>query len=583
MPPRNTKPRRIAEFGDFQTPTALAEKVCAALAATGFSPQSIVEPTCGRGSFLVAAMKHFPGVRKALAVEINPDYAQTTSELLHEFHLASRTEVVCDSFFTTDWPTRLRELPDPILVIGNPPWVTNAELGTLQSTNLPVKRNFQGNSGLAALTGKSNFDISEWMMIHLLKWLQGRSAALAMLCKTAVARKVLAYSWTTEMPISRADIFLIDAVEHFDAAVDACLLLCRTEGDDASRDCHVHADLKARSTSHIIGFRDAQLVADVALFDRWKHLQGSPRAAWRSGVKHDCSAVMELRALGDGYLNGLGEVVDLEDTFLYPMLKSSDLANGDVDTPSRYMIVTQSTVGQDTKFIAEKAPRTWSYLQRHAARLDRRASSIYRKRPRFSVFGVGPYTFAPWKVAISGFYKSLNFKVIGPVVGKPIVLDDTSNFLACGSEAEANYLASILNSTAASEFYRAFIFWDNKRPVTIDLLNRLDLYALARELGNESEIVHYLAGKPTPVNKNRVDLQQCELFAPHCRADEPQRSPMHSHSATAPPSIGSSINTKCPPTNVAASPATPTAPTTSNTSSASSAKSSASPSKPSRS
>ena len=31
----------------------------------------------------------------------------------------------------------------------------------------PTKENFQGFSGIAARTGKSNFDISEWMLIQL--------------------------------------------------------------------------------------------------------------------------------------------------------------------------------------------------------------------------------------------------------------------------------------------------------------------------------------------------------------------------------------------------------------------------------
>ena len=121
---------------------------------------------------------------------------------------------------------------------------------------------------------------------------------------------------------------------------------------------------------------------------------------------------MELRPDGgDDFENGLGEVVSLESTYLYPMLKSSELMKPD-PTPSRYMLVTQRLVGEDTPQIEYEAPRTWDYLQSHAARLDARASSIYRNRPRFSVFGVGPYSFAPWKVAISGFYKRLDFRCV---------------------------------------------------------------------------------------------------------------------------------------------------------------------------
>jgi hypothetical protein len=58
------------------------------------------------------------------------------------------------------------------------------------------------------------------------------------------------------------------------------------------------------------------------------------------------------------------------------------------------------------------------------------------------------------------------------------VFDDTIYFLACQSRQEAELLASLLNSAPAREFYSAFIFWDSKRPITVDVLRRLDLRKL---------------------------------------------------------------------------------------------------------
>jgi hypothetical protein len=147
------------------------------------------------------------------------------------------------------------------------------------------------------------------------------------------------------------------------------------------------------------------------------------------------------------------------------------------------MLVTQLRLGDDTANIQATAPATWAYLERHGDLLDRRASSIYRGRPRFSVFGVGSYTFSPWKVAISGFYKQLNFCVVGNIAGKPIVLDDTCYFIPCQSEEEACYVAAVFNSAPAREFLSAYIFWDAKRPITIETLRRLDVAALSIELG----------------------------------------------------------------------------------------------------
>ena len=151
------------------------------------------------------------------------------------------------------------------------------------------------------------------------------------------------------------------------------------------------------------------------------------------------------------------------------------------------MVVPQQSVAEDTAGIRDNAPNTWAYLHAHADLLNRRASSIYRERPRFSVFGVGDYTFAPWKVAISGFYKKLTFVPIGPFEGRATVLDDTSYFLPFETEEQAEFSASLLNSAEAQEFYGAFVFWDSKRPITVDLLQRLDLRKLAKELALEAD------------------------------------------------------------------------------------------------
>jgi hypothetical protein len=190
------------------------------------------------------------------------------------------------------------------------------------------------------------------------------------------------------------------------------------------------------------------------------------------------------------------------------MLKSSEITNGRSKQPSRWMLVTQRAVGEETSSIRDAAPKTWAYLQRHGELLDRRASSIYRARPRFSVFGVGDYTFAPWKVAISGFYKDLNFAVVDPLAGKPVVLDDTCYFLPCESQEEVGYVASLLNSAPAREFFSAFIFWDAKRPITVETLRRLDLSALAMELGSEETLA-----KVSRKKKSAQPFVQTEMFA----------------------------------------------------------------------
>jgi hypothetical protein len=486
---RRRNARTKIELGDFQTPADLAAEVCQVLRARGLAPRAIVEPTCGTGSLLLAALDAFPGVSCALGGDINAAHVEVARARLHGRPAGPRVDVEPVNFFAADWAARIAELPEPVLCIGNPPWVTSADLGRLGSANLPEKSNFHGRSGFDALTGKSNFDISEWMLSQLLAWLdrQRRAAALAMLCKTSVARKVLGFAWAAGLRIGSAAIYRIDSARHFGAAVDACLLVCELGAAGALR-CAVFDELGAAQPVGELGYVDGQLVGDLARYRRWQHLAGDSPYPWRSGIKHDCAAVMELRRIGDRLENGLGETVEVEDRLLYPLLKSSELArDGDV-TPARVLIVPQRAIGEDTSQLAAGAPHAWRYLARHRAALDRRASSIYRGRPPFAIFGVGDYTFAPWKVAISGLYKKLRFRVVGPEAGKPVVFDDTCYFVACGSRAEAELVAALLGSDIAGEFFAAFVFWDAKRPITVELLRRLDLRRVADELGRSAEL-----------------------------------------------------------------------------------------------
>jgi len=162
-------------------------------------------------------------------------------------------------------------------------------------------------------------------------------------------------------------------------------------------------------------------------------------------------------------------------------------------TPDRYVLVTQRKPSDDTAEVEKLAPKTWAYLTAHADVLDQRRSIIYQKRPRFSVFGVGDYTFSPWKVAISGLYKNCRFDVVGEHHGKPIVLDDTCNFIPCASEKEARFMCELLNSDVCQRFLRSLVFLDAKRPVTIDILNRIDLKRVAEHMNKATEAQEFLS------------------------------------------------------------------------------------------
>lgn len=465
---------RRVEHGDWQTPDALALRVATLLRARGVSPASVVEPTCGRGAFVRAALATFDDAR-VVGYELSPEHLATARADL----AGTRAELHQGDFFELDWSEVLRALPEPVLVLGNPPWVTSATLGSLGSGNLPEKANFKGHRGLDAITGKANFDISEWMLTRLIAALGGRAFTVAMLCKSSVARRILESASANRWPLDGAT-WRIDAMAHFDASVHAVLLTVTSRGDAPSEpQWPVYDSLDAQAPSRTMGVVGGALYADLDAFTGTRDLTGRSEIEWRSGVKHDCAAVMELRRDGDRYVNGLGERVALEAERVFPLRKGSDVANGR-EARGRYVIVTQRALGEDTSKLGATAPLTRAYLDAHRALLDARRSAIYRGQPPFAMFGVGDYSFAPYKVAICGLYKRLRFSVVGPEDDRPAMLDDTSYFLPCPDAPTAARLADALNGERAQAFLRARVFWDAKRPVNKALLQSLSLDALLR-------------------------------------------------------------------------------------------------------
>lgn len=387
------------------------------------------------------------------------------------------------NFAALPWSAR-----GPLLVVGNPPWVTSSELGALGSLNVPVKRNLKGLRGLEAKTGHANFDLTEYVFIQLLEHLQDQQPTIALLCKTSVARKIIRYVHKRQMPVTKSAIYRIDAGHWFGASVDACLLsvdLGTTPGDYR---VEVFDSPAAVVPSAVMGLSGEHVIPDLRTYEAVRFVDGKSQIRWRQGIKHDVASVLELTESAEGLRNGLGEPVRVESDFLFPLAKSSDLASARTVT-RRWLVVPQMRLGAETTTLATRAPNLAAYLEAHSDAFDRRKSSIYSRAPRFALFGVGDYSFAPYKVAISGLHKRPSFRVLQPVEGKPVVLDDTCYFAALPSLETAVALAGLLSTGVARAFLSAIVFTDSKRPITVSgVLSRLDLEVLERSAA-DSELV----------------------------------------------------------------------------------------------
>ena len=467
------------EYGDFQTNKNLALQITEYAFSKNKDFEFVLEPTCGKGNFILASIKQSNSIKKIVGVEIYQPYVWETKfkilnhYLLNKVALKPEIDIIHRNAFEFDYEQLAKSTSQlKTLVIGNPPWVTNSELGSIDSKNLPQKSNFKKHSGFEAITGKGNFDIGEYISLIMLKCFENHDGVFAFLIKNSVVKNLIQYQKRNSFRINQSEKLNIDSKKEFNVSVNACLFLTNfnTEPDFICKEL----DFYNRDYLTTFGWYKDKFVYSVEDYDKSSIVDGESIFTWRSGVKHDCSKVMEFEQVNGHYINGLGEEVNLEKKLVFGLLKSSDLKADKTTTFRKLTIITQQKMGQETKYIKESLPLTYKYLSSHKEFFDKRKSSIYKDKPDFSIFGIGDYSFAKYKVAISGLYKSTHFTLVSPKGSKTIMLDDTCYFIGFDNLKMAQIAHFLVNSDLVQKFIKSIIFLDSKRSINKDTLMRID-------------------------------------------------------------------------------------------------------------
>lgn len=461
-------------YGDYQTPLDFSDKICQFLKDDKkLAPETVVEPTCGRGAFLKSASCFEP--KKRYGIEINKEYC----DFCKKYVCDDSCDVINYDFFKFNLSEL--DLRGDVLFLGNPPWVTNSELSALNANNFPNKNNFKKLSGLDAVTGKSNFDICEYIILQLIEVCLKKDATIAMLCKTSVSRNIYKEMYRKHMACSIFDIYEFDAKKIFGINASACLLYIRFT-----------TEAKCLSNYNIYSFDEpTQLLKSfICTGSDFRNtscgnvndFNGKSQFQWRQGIKHDCSKVMELTKTNEHFINGFGEDVFVEDVLVYPLVKGSAFKKPIINDFSKYVLVTQKKIGENTDFIKLNYPKTWKYLESYEEKFANRKSSIYKNSPKFSMFGIGEYSYLRYKVGLSGFYKKPLFSVLYSEDKKPVMTDDTTYFIGFKDFEDAYVAMLILNSEKVQVFLENEIFSDAKRPYTKKMLDKLDFYKIKSTL-----------------------------------------------------------------------------------------------------
>lgn len=155
---------------------------------------------------------------------------------------------------------------------------------------------------------------------------------------------------------------------------------------------------------------------------------------------------------------------DLEPDLVYPLLRGRDVQRWQAQ-PSLHILMVQDPKkrrGLDESLVQQHYPKTWTYLKRFEEVLRERSGfkryftrtqgrQAVETGPFYSMFNVGDYTFATWKVAWTRVGNDIQAACVGSVsvfgVEKPIIPLETATMVAFDSREEAYYFCGYVNSS----------------------------------------------------------------------------------------------------------------------------------------
>ena len=170
------------------------------------------------------------------------------------------------------------------------------------------------------------------------------------------------------------------------------------------------------------------------------------------GAGHQDDATVMVRNVIRGARIKVPRVcAEVEAGRLFPLLRGRDVQRWQA-SPSLRIVMAQDPAtrrGIPLEVMQRDSPATARYLSRFRKMLARRPAFLRYFRAGdayWSMFNVGPFTFAPFKVVWREQASGFTAAVAAPHQGRPTVPDHKLMLVAAASEGEAHYLCASLNS-----------------------------------------------------------------------------------------------------------------------------------------
>jgi len=465
-------------LGEYYTPASVVDRLMSAVPGTG----TLADPACGDGRFLVSALRRRPPTRVS-GCDINPlAVAMARFEVWRALgHPAQppEIEIAWADFLVPNSRTIPAFTPRPLHFVGNPPWVLWRNLDGAYRAALSAAfadTTLHRARGWAARVAAGQTDLSHLFVHEAIERVTDGGTVHFVVPRTVFKAPVSAAVLRTGRTNSGRDFSYTEVVE-----------LPRPTGFSEIRAEAVIARLRAdRAQSFPVpwiraghGPAGTDVVGGAVPGDA-----DNPESAWIDGddahplrlagcnvrAKHTArggintgggNGIFHVTVLGPGNEGGVrirnipsprartrSVEAEIEPTFLHPLLRGTDIGPWRAE-PSRHIVLPHDPADL-RRPVAEPelrrtAPRTHSYLMQFQSELAARNELARWGGPWYSLFRIGSYTAAGWRIVWpSSAAGNLRAAVLPP--GSRVVPDQKVVLLAVADAEVAFFVAAILNS-----------------------------------------------------------------------------------------------------------------------------------------
>jgi type I restriction-modification system DNA methylase subunit len=457
-------------------------------------------------------------------------------------------------------------------VIGNPPWVNWESLPgeyRQDSKELWFKYNLFPHKGMDAILGKGKKDISMIMTyVAMDKYLKahgrlGFVITQSVFKTSGAGQGFRRFRINNEIPI--APVYCDDMVKikPFEAANRTAVIVL--ERDKELEYPVPYTVWKKKERQKIDSHTPLSAVLERTLRDPFvgKPVDGRDKtSAWITGKTKALEAVNKVlgesaykahEGVNTGGANGVywveilqelaeGKVLVrnitegakrkvrqaeavIEKDLLYPLVRGRDVRRWQAK-PSAHIIMVQDPQkrrGIDESIMKQKYPLTYTYLKQFERVLKSRAA--YRRYfkesdPFYSMFDVGSYTLAPWKVSWRYIASEFTCSVISAdqdYSNNLIIPDHRLIVVSFQTPEEAHYLCAVLNSAPSRYLVNSYVI---STQISTHVLHniyvpRFDLSVPGhQELASLSKQAHQVAKTGDGTRLRKVEAEIDKLTAP---------------------------------------------------------------------